>query len=156
MPGREETDRGVSQAGEGRADRPAMAGRAQGRRASDPQPQPSSRTGPTATCGQMRGRGGRRKTAQGRRDPDTHLPRDQAPAAGTPGCTCSFPAGPSRVSTGKWAPPSFHPEPLAGHQALSVCPAHLPMQVLASLPPNISFLPTQIPTQATRLLLEQL
>ena len=59
------------------------------------------------------------------------------------------------MSTGKWAPPNLHPPPRLVTRFF-VCPARLTMQMLARLPPNISLLPTQIPTQAMRLLLEQL
>lgn len=105
----------------------------------------------------MRGRVGRRRTAQGRRGPDARLPRDQALAAGTP--PWAHLQLPSRSQPGvnrqMGAPQSSPTTPggSPGSFCLSCSPPHA---MLASLPPNISLLLTQIPTQAMRLLPEQL
>lgn len=132
------------------------AGRAQGKRTQTPNPSPLPGWGPRRR-GEMRGRVGRRRTAQGRRGPDARLPRDQALAAGTP--PWAHLQLPSRSQPGvnrqMGAPQSSPTTPggSPGSFCLSCSPPHA---MLASLPPNISLLLTQIPTQAMRLLPEQL
>ena len=88
--------------------------------------------------------------------PDTHLPRDQALTGGHLWAHLQLPSRTQQGVNRQVGALQPSPTTLAGHQALSVCAARLPMQMLARLPPNISLLPTQIPTQAMRLLLEQL